>query len=354
MSLPETPLSQVCRSISELLTTGLGASQNHVQVTIGIPSEAVPNEADSLHRVNLFFYRIEPGGFGPSADPDEAWLLRLHCLVTSFSVEEDKISAGENDLRLLGSVLRTFHETPRRVVMVEVIVDEDSDPVKTRKEEVDVQIVFQPLSTEEINHLWSTQGHFPYRPSVAYEMALVPVLPRRPDRGVPRVGALGFEVRARISGQGAPYPAAAPPQVERFLVDAGREDWAPRICFVFDGGACAESLSLKVGSFSPPLVLRVWIAGKVSSEVSLVWEVWDTQEGWRPGKSKTATTPFTEGIDPDAPPDEEDLVGVELPFGDKTGQAVLYAERGYERGGDGVPLIVRSNPLLVSLYMVNP
>jgi hypothetical protein len=359
MPLPETPLSQVCRSIADFLSGSLGASQNHIQVTIGIPSEAVPEGADSHHRVNLFFYRLEPGGFGPSADPDEPWRLRLHCLVTSFGVQEVQegkegmisISAGENDLRLLGGVLRTFHEMPLLVVDIFGVVNTK----RIKIDEVHVQIVFQPLSTEEINHLWSTQGHFPYRPSVAYEMALVPVLPRQPDRGVPRVGALGFEARAGMAAQGKPYPTAVPPQVVRVLVDAGREDWAPRVCFVLDGGACAESLSFEVGSSAlGAFVPRAWIAGKVSSEVSLVWEVWDRDNGWRREPTTKPAHALTEGIDPDSPPAAGLLAAWALPFVDHPGQAVLYAERGYKRSGDGAPLTVRSNPLLVSLYPVSP
>jgi hypothetical protein len=339
MPLPETPLSQVCRSIAGFLSERLEASQNHIHVTLGTPSEAPTNGADSLHRVNLFFYRMEPLGFGPAADPDEPWRLRLHCLITSFSVQEEQISAGENDLRLLGGVLRAFHEQPLL------------DAVAVNGEEVRVQVVFQPLSTEEINHLWSTQGDIAYRPSVAYEVALVPVLPRVPRLGGPLVGALGFEARAGMASRRAPFSGtAAPPQVARFLVDAGREDWAPRVCLVRDG-TCAESLSFAVGSQElTDFVPRVWTAGEVGSAVLLVWEVWDHNGGWRQEGGTVMATALTEAIDPEAPSAEAGLAEVELPFDDHAGQAVLYAERQYTRGSDGAQLTVRSNPLLVNLF----
>jgi hypothetical protein len=41
---------------------------------------------------------------------------------------------------------------------------------------------------------------------------------------------------------------------------------------------------------------------------------------------------------------------VALPFNDHAGQAVLYGERTYHRGADGVEVTVRSNPLLVGLF----
>src|SRR5215218_5783544 len=112
MALPVSSLSQVCRSIADFLSNRLAAAQNNIQVRIGSPASAAPVTGDTDHRVNLFFYRVEPNGFGPAAAPDETWLLRLSCLVTSFGVEESPISAGENDLRLLGSVLSAFHEQP--------------------------------------------------------------------------------------------------------------------------------------------------------------------------------------------------------------------------------------------------
>ena len=55
---------------------------------------------------------MEPTGFTFGLDPGESWLLRLHCLITPFGAAESPVSSGENDLRLLGEVLRVFHEKP--------------------------------------------------------------------------------------------------------------------------------------------------------------------------------------------------------------------------------------------------
>jgi hypothetical protein len=338
MALPVSSLSQVCRSIADFLANRLEAAQNNIQVRIGSPASAAPIQGDNEHRVNLFFYRVEPNGFGPAAAPDETWMLRLSCLVTAFGVEEDLISAGENDLRLLGSVLSVFHERPIL------------DPVAINGTTVRPQVVFQPLGMEEINHLWATQGEVVYRPSVAYEMALIPILPRNPRLGGPLVGAVGFEVRSNEAGRHEPFSGAAiPPLVVVREVNTRLEDWAPSICFV-SGGACAESVSFAVGSpelaaFAP----QVWVAGLNAVAVRLRWEIWDGQAGWRPGGAIVDTAATGPRLDPDQAASAV-TTPVALPFDDHAGQAVLYAERTYNRGADGVQVTVRSNPLLVNLF----
>jgi hypothetical protein len=65
----------------------------------------------------------------------------------------------------------------------------------------------------------------------------------------------------------------------------------------------------------------------------------------------TDTTATTGTLDPEAAGDAE-TVEVELPVELVAGggQAVLYAERSWVRGTDGVTVRVRSNPLLVTVY----
>ncbi|MGD2116698.1 MAG: DUF4255 domain-containing protein [Acidobacteriota bacterium] len=341
MALPVSSLSQVCRSIADFVSQGLQASQNKIHVTVGSPAEVAPKKAESNHLVNLFFYRFEPGGFGPAADPDEPWRLRLHCLITAFGVQEQQISAGENELRLLGEVLRIFHEKP-------VL-----DPVQVDGEQVRTQVVFQPLTTDEINHLWSTQGDVGYRPSVAYEMALAPVMPSERGVGAPLAGALGFEVRSDLAARRQPFGGtAAPPPVTAATVDTGAPGWAPRICFV-TGGACAESLAFAVGSpeladFTPP---RVWIAGEAGAPVTLAWEVWSRTDGWTPHEPTTSAAASGPVLDPEAA-GSASTEEVPLPFDDRAGQAALHASRTWTRP-DGAEVVVRSNPLLVTLYEVD-
>ncbi|GAB6907944.1 conserved hypothetical protein [Desulfosarcina cetonica] len=343
MALPTSSLSQVCREIATVISDGLNASANSIRVMIGSPADAVPGQSDTQHRINLFFYRIEPSGYFPGGLPGEPWWLRLYCLVTGFGIPEDQISAGENDLRLLGEVMRLFHETP---VLEAFTVDDET---------FRLEVIFQPLNPDDLNHIWSTQGEVSYRPSVVYEMALAPVVPRERTPGSPLVGAVGSQLRGDMATRSDPFGGvAAGPAVYRTVVDASREDWAPAICLVVDGH-CAQSLSFVDGSpalaaFTP----SIWVAGALNAPVELVWEKWTSSGGWERQPTTLGTVATTTTIDPDTV-DGAVTAAFDLPFAaHETGQAVLFAQRTYQRAVDGQAIVVRSNPILVTIYAEAP
>lgn len=354
MALPDSSLSQVCRKIREVLWEALKSTDDDsIKVMLGNPAAA---DRSTEHTVNLFFYRLEPGGFASGNVPEEPWQLRLHCLITAFAKPEvggnsdGGASAGENDLRLLGEVVRFFHEKP-------VL-----DPIQVKKpaangnvpeeEEVRVQILFQPLGVDDINHLWSTQGDVAYRPSVAYEMALVPIFPGTTVPAAPRVGELGLEVRGStgLDARRAAFDGSLrTPPVAATVVDTGREDWAPRVCFVHDL-RCAEVLSLPVPDpGGGPIELEIWIAGE--GTVRLAWEIWSRARGWQPQAPSDPVAVSGPGLDPEDPVilEPAKTATVTLPI-DSAGQALLYAARTYRRASDEIEIEVRSNPLLVSLF----
>jgi hypothetical protein len=310
---------------------------------MGTPAEAAPGASNNDHRVNLFFHRISPAGFGSHTGPGDPWLVRLHCLITAFATTANNISAGENDLRLIGEVVRLFHETS-------VLPLIDVNGVKVR-----LQVVFQPLSLDEINHLWSTQGEVAYRPSVLYEMALAPVVPSERTVDASRTAALGHKVRATMDAEYAPFDGSIEiPPVLASTPNIRRRDWAPRICFLHNG-VCEQSLVFEVGSNElNDFIPKVWIAGKTDETVELHWEIWDKVQGWRASpKEAEEPNPFSERIDPEQPPSEGELVNlptVTLPFNDQAGQAVLYASRTYRLTGDSRDRVVRSNPLFITLF----
>jgi len=338
MPLPPSTLSQVCRSVADFLSAGLDAANLSIRVTLGSPAEAAPKEGESEHKVNLFFYRIEPYGFDADAAPDQVGWIRLHCLITAFGVLEDQVSVGENDLRLLGEVIRLFHENP-------VL-----DPVQVNGETVGLQVVLQPLGADDINHLWSTQGDVAYRTSVAYEMAVTPVVPRRRGVGSPLVGSVGYEVRRGIDRAGRPFGGVtfAPP-AQRVTVGTSVESWAPHICLVREG-SCAYALAFAVGSEElDEFVSAVVVLGEPGADVMLRWDQWTSETGWVTAADGVEASPTARSLDPDRL-DGVATVAVALPFDDHAGQAVLYAVRQYVRASDGAAISVRSNPLLVTLY----
>lgn len=340
MALPGSSLATACRAIVDFVGSQISEGQNPVRLLIGSPAAGAPQSGEDDHRVNFFFYRVEPSGDVGSLSPDQPWLVRVHCLVTAFAVAEDTTSAGENDLRLLGSILRVFHEHPIL------------PPVAVENETVRPRVIFQALSLDELNHIWSTQGDVHLRPSACYEIALLPVVPEQIGIGGPLVGALGLEARADGAARAAGFTGApAAPPVLRHEVDTAIDDWRPRICLV-DGGLCAETLSFEVGS--PQLaafVPEAWVAGRVGAgnQVTLRWETWDAAQGWLPHGVETPADPSTDFIDPDAAAAAQ-TVQLTLPFDDQPGQLLLYAVRSFIPAGGTAPRELRSNPILVSLF----
>lgn len=338
MALASTPLSQLCRGIRSFLDGRLNApDRSRVNVIIGTPADAAGSGSagDSAHRLNLFFFRFEPSGLYPDTLPGETDWLRGFCLITPFASDEDSVTAGENDLRLVGEVVRTFHEQP--VLLLNI----DGDDYQ-------LQAMLQPLGLDQLNQLWSTQGDTIYRPSILYETSLMPVVPATKSIPAPLSGGLGLQVVPTMSADGTPTAGEAPP-VPRMVPDISREDWAPAIAFVVSS-QCALSLAFVLGSAElTAFVPRIWVAGKGGEPVSLRWETWEAASGWQPVDPPTAATILSVAIDPDASASAPTRAFT-LPFTDRKGQMLLYAERTYRRAADGVEVTMRSNPLLVSLH----
>jgi hypothetical protein len=345
VALPSSFLSALSVAVVAFLRTALDAGVHDVKLLVGPPAEGVSIDQDK-QRLSLFFYRLEPSGATYGLDPDEPWPLRVHLLVTALGVPQDSVSAGENDLRLLGEVVRAFHEAP-------VL-----PPLHVGSVTVRPQAVLQPLSVEMLSHLWATQRDMTCRPSVAYELALVPVVPEREHVAGPLVGAVGVDVEpSAVPPRVPPLVQVAAPPVVRTVVATQRRDWAPVIAFVVpveSGAALVRAVSLAVGSAAlAGFVPAVWVAGEAGAPVTLRWQVWDRADGWRPapggGVAATAAGPV---LDP-ATVAQAVPVAVPLPFTDVAGQATLHATRDVTRP-DGVTVIVRSDPLLVSLYVEGP
>ncbi|GLI36904.1 Pvc16 family protein [Geobacter hydrogenophilus] len=336
MALPRSSLSQVCRAIADFVSVGLDASANSIQIMIGSPASAAPATTDTSHRVNLFFYRVEPAGFFTGDTPGDPWWVRLHCLVTGFGLDEDKVSAGENDLRLLGEVMRLFHETP----------------VQSALTVVGARGAFRPWGAAERNPMWRTQGAGGTRLRGAPGGAGGGGRPGGPPRDAPGGGG-GGGGGAGARARPPPFAgAAAAPPVPRTTVDTSSPDWAPVISFVLDDETCAQSLLFAHGSqeladFTP----HVWVAGEPDAPVTLAWQRWTSTIGWEDVPDPTAATATDLTLDPEAAVDAQ-TVEVTLPaeLVSGGGQAVLYAQRSLVRGSDGVTVTVRSNPLLVTVH----
>jgi len=344
MPLPQSSISVVCNAVYEFVRTGVGAAANGITVTMGAPARVADDNDSPPHRINLFFYRFEPSGFESAAHPNDPWRIRLYCLISAFGIDEGAVQAGENDLRMLGEIIRIFRERP-------VL-----DAVAVGSEQVRLQAVFSPISDEQINQVWSTQGDAIYRPSVIYEMALAPVIPSVLRVAPNLVGAVGQQARAAQTARYGSFNGVVQgPPVGVTEIDISNPHWAPTMCWIYQD-ACAHSLSFDVTSaefaaFTP----QIWLAGDSDGSVNLVWEVWDSATGWRSAGVPVAATPFNSMIDPDdipvtAPPFPLTVTNpVVIPGGANAAQGVLYTTRTVNIPGKSA-VEVRSNPLLLSLY----
>ncbi len=345
MPLPESSLSTVCTSVADAVSTEMQAALNGINVTIGAPSADSPDPA--LHRLNLFFYRFEPGGFDADIYPDDPWRIRMYCMITAFAINEGTISAGENDLRLLGEVMRVFRSMP-------VL-----DAVTVSDELVRLQTVFTTITDDQINQIWSTQGETTYRPSLVYEMSLTPIMPAERRVQPTLVGAIGSTVYPRVQHRHAPsLGAGIGPQTLFVDVDADNPLWAPALCWIVNG-QCVQTLSLDTDEFAA-FTPQLWIAGEPGAAVELVWETWNSS-GWSAVDPPASATAFSTALDPDNVPSTIPgtfpmpiSVPLALPADEDAAQGLLYARRSVISPASDTPVTVRSNPLLLSVYRLSP
>lgn len=182
-----TSLGTAVDFLQRALSQGIG-----VPVLLGNLAEAEPQLSQGDSAINLLVHRVEPdASVGAHNDPLQPWQVRLHVLVTPFSTDAQP-SIGLNDLHLLGAVAGFFHRTP----VLEMLEIEEEDDVE---HEVVLHVVPEELSVETLNQLWSVQGDVGFRPSIGYEVALVPLYLADPDAQVPFPQPLVGDVRAAVT-----------------------------------------------------------------------------------------------------------------------------------------------------------
>ncbi len=261
MALGESGLSVAALALRTALHEAKVLKES--SILVGHPSAAQAAAAASNEPLllNLFFYRIEPGAYPSDATFEDPYFVRLFCLVTPFSnddaSETEKVTAGESDLRLIGSVVACFHANPMLLIRYQ-------DAAIAR-----LQVVPTPLTLEAMNNLWSTQKDVPYRLSVAYELALVPaqLTAAKAERS-----PLVVELKVREPSIGA-VTATETPQLA--LLDTSERRTQVLITTVAD---------------TP---LEVWLvgAGHEGAELELRWSRW-TSTDMRPSFEPLASSPL--------------------------------------------------------------
>ena len=82
------------------------------QIKIGHPKDTFEGIVDDSVNLNLFFYNVQYDGYPSDGLSENPFYVRVYCLITAVSGKSSKPSPGENDLRLVGEVMRVLHEKP--------------------------------------------------------------------------------------------------------------------------------------------------------------------------------------------------------------------------------------------------
>ncbi len=170
-------------------------------ILFGHPAHVRP--AEDAQAVSAYFFRIHESGNSGAIDPKMPLDTIAHCLITPLgsgtgasNVGEDDISAGENDLAVLGQIMRCMHEHP--VFRVE---DKNGETI------CDVEVAPLELTVDELNKIVPTapvNGGF--RPSVAYALALLPLHPATPYESDTQVQIVTVGVKVDNADPDAPFP----------------------------------------------------------------------------------------------------------------------------------------------------
>ena len=327
--------SKVCSALSRHISDNIIDDGSDVRVVIGKPADAEPAEQDSDHKINLFFYRIDPYQFSPDTVSGETLLTKSYCLITPFAVTEDNVSSGENDLRFLGEVMRVLHEKP----FVNVAIGEDK---------FFVQIIQQGLSTDEINQIWSNQRDVTYRPSVAYEVSITPIIPNEKMVPAPLVGEVSFVSisdveESKFRDVRADDGVSFRPIFDKIFVDTRRNLWEQQISFAREK-MLLQSISVPLNDFSTELAkYKLVAAGEKGEKIKLAWSKWTTDSGWQELDNTKEIKIDSDTVDYQAGVVKEFLVGA--PAVSEKCQLLLKTTRELENG-----TLISSNPLIISVY----
>lgn len=277
--LPASSLSSAAHGLRNLFLDNIDDISVLDNIRIGHPADNIKELVDlDDHCLNLFFYDVAYDGYPADGSSNNPFYVRLHCLITAIShqtsepespgsVNERDVSKGENELRLIGEVMRVLHQQP-----LLSISDPAGQPV------AQLQVVPNALNLDNLNHIWSTQNDISYRLSVAYEMALAPVPYTLAVDPAPRVGdprLVVWGTRSRAAGSEREGEISLKPVVEYLQVDTQPDNWMPHICAVQtlpDDSRQLHYVFKLQGDLNAPI--DILIAGRAGGSVRLYWNVW--------------------------------------------------------------------------------
>ena len=293
MPVPASSLSVAVQGIADFLDEQFGED---VKISTDTPQRASDRvKGGNFHFLNLFTYRVLPSGFHSATAFNEPSFIRINTLLTPFLTDQD-VGAPDDDLRILGQVIRVLHSLP--VIQV-VLPGNSTDPNDFRSNphlDYRLQAVLQAPTMEELNHIWTTQGaDLAYRLSAAYEFALIPIEPLEHGTEPGPVATSIIDLQPNLDARDVEGfidygdEAAAHPLVDVVTKEPPPPtNWLP-VVLVAEGEALSNSATVAAGAIS----INVAIAGPPGERVALgvSWVRADKSEDSQASQVRTIETP---------------------------------------------------------------
>ncbi|MCL2875450.1 MAG: DUF4255 domain-containing protein [Betaproteobacteria bacterium] len=315
----------------------------NTQIVIGPPHEAAKQQEKDADRDYLcvFLYRVGYSGFPADTTSDDPLYLKAFCMITALGGSDPGSGSacktpGNSELKLIGAIAKHFHQHP------ELKLEDESGAVRAH-----LQIVPMQLTLDDINHLWATQNNTPYRLSLSYEFALLPVpMKARVERG-PRVSSVSFGVSATLDPNKEVEKTLFHLQVPLVEVDIkNRPDWAPHICLLNNGEP-----TYTLEKYTPQTPVSLIVLGNPETPVSLEWEIWTLDKtnpptgSWETGVKGEELRPTSASLQ------NATAIQVTVPRLNNNDeiQALLRAVRTYKPENGGASRTLVSNPVLITV-----
>ena len=115
--IPVSSMSVTARYLRQILADNI-TDVNVNNIYISNPKDLSVDTTEQC--LNLFFYRVDYSGYPADGTPDNPFYVKMFCLITALGADttegegenQETITAGENDLRLIGEVIHVLHENP--------------------------------------------------------------------------------------------------------------------------------------------------------------------------------------------------------------------------------------------------
>jgi hypothetical protein len=164
-----------------------------VDVTIAPPDVSVSGITG--RRVNLYLYQVAengalknqqiPGRGNPADYGRPPLSLDLSYLVTTFGSNDNAADSDLEAQQILGDSMRVFHEFPVVTESLHVGDNPANPPILDPSlvgEFEKVKITLHPAALDEVAKIWTALPQANFRRSVAYQVSVVQIESRRPQR----------------------------------------------------------------------------------------------------------------------------------------------------------------------------